>query len=266
MENAVNDQHHLDQLWGEIKGLLLSELESLPDLPLSNNKNQNKLFKKSQPFWNENLKTAWSKVCNAEKDYLHYNARLNNNLMQKNHLRMIYKDAQRSFDSKFRYFKRKHKKSEFDNLEKLSESNPNEMWIKLKKLCNPSSTRAALEIVREDGSISHDIKEILNRWHNDIGKLFSGFRDNPDFAFDEDFYREVLDKKCEFENLTAEQQDQQNLYNNKMLNEPISLQEVSQAVDRAKSRKAFIMIPNEAIKNNNAKFILQSYFISGISQ
>ena len=133
------------------------------------------------------------------------------------------------------------------------------MWIKLKKLCSPSSTRAALEIVREDGTISHDIKEILNRWHNDIGKLFSWLRDNPDFAFDEDFYGEVLKKKGEFENLTVEQQDQQSSYDSKMLNDEISFHEVSEAIDKAKSRKAFIEIPNEAIKNNNAKLILHRF-------
>ena len=269
LENAANDQHQLDNLWVEIKALLLNEIDTLPDLPVSNNKNQNKLFRKSQPFWNENLKIAWFNVCKAEKEYLLYNARLNNNPQQKACLRDIYKNAQRCFDSKYRYFKRKYRKSEYDNLEKLAESSPNEMWIKLKKLSNPSSTRAALEIVRDDGTISHDIKEILNRWHNDIGKLFSGFRDNPDFAFDEDFYGEVLDKKREFENLTVDQQDQQSSYDNKMLNEPIRFQEVSEAVDKAKSRKAFIEIPNEAIKNENAKLILhklfQLCFITGLS-
>ena len=65
------------------------------------------------------------------------------------------------------------------------------MWATLKKLNNPPSSKAALEIVRQDKSISRDIKEILERWHNDISNLFSGIRENPDMAFDEDFYRQV---------------------------------------------------------------------------
>ena len=56
------------------KNLLLKELDSLPDLPRSINKIQQKLFKKSQPFWNENLAKAWKNVCKAEKDYLNFNA------------------------------------------------------------------------------------------------------------------------------------------------------------------------------------------------
>ena len=59
------------------------------------------------------------------------------------------------------------------------------MWAKLKELNNPPSTRAALEIVREDGSISADMKEILKRWHIDISRLFSGLSENPEFAFDD---------------------------------------------------------------------------------
>ena len=65
------------------------------------------------------------------------------------------------------------------------------MWKKLKKLSNAPLTRAALEVVREDESISTDIKEILQRWHRDISSLFSGLRDNPEFAFDEKFYEEI---------------------------------------------------------------------------
>jgi hypothetical protein len=52
------------------------------------------------------------------------------------------------------------------------------MWSSLKKLNNPPSSRVALEIVREDDSISRDLKEILERWLKDISNLFSGIREN----------------------------------------------------------------------------------------
>ena len=44
----------------------------------------------------------------------------------------------------------------------------------MKKLGNPPSSKAVLEIIRDDDSISTDIQEILAKWHNDISKLFSG--------------------------------------------------------------------------------------------
>ena len=66
------------------------------------------------------------------------------------------------------------------------------MWSRLNKLSNPPLSRVALEIVRDDESISRDLKEILERWLKDISKLFSGVRDNPEMSFDEDFYEEIL--------------------------------------------------------------------------
>ena len=68
------------------------------------------------------------------------------------------------------------------------------MWEALKKLNNPPKMKAALEIIREDGSISTDIKEVLIRWYDDISSLFSGLHEDPELAFNEDFYREVLNK------------------------------------------------------------------------
>jgi len=69
------------------------------------------------------------------------------------------------------------------------------MWASLKKLNDPVSTKAALEIVREDGSISRDIKEVLVRWFKDISGLFTGLKEHPDSAFDDSFYEEILQKK-----------------------------------------------------------------------
>ena len=44
LENIVQNQDQLNYLWDDIKNLLLKELDSLPDIPKSNNKNLNKLF------------------------------------------------------------------------------------------------------------------------------------------------------------------------------------------------------------------------------
>ena len=165
-----------------------------------------------------------------------------------------------SFDNKFRFFRRKYRKAEFNNIERLAESDPNEMWAKLKKLNNPPSSKVVLEIVREDGTISNDIKEILKRWHNDIGRLFSGLRNNPEFAYDDKFYEEIVEKKNEFQNLAPEQQDQQSRYDGNELNQNISFEELSKAIHKAKLKKAFIDIPNEAVKNTNAKRLLHNFF------
>ena len=136
---------------------------------------------------------------------------------------------------------------------------------------DPPSSRAALEIVRADETISRDIKEVLERWHLDISRLFSGIRDNPEMAFNDIFYQEVLNKKQEFDQMSQEhQQAFSNLdLNSEELNIEITFLEVSKAIDRAKCRKAYLEIPNEVMKNKNAKAILHKFFnlcfISGLN-
>ena len=90
--------------------------------------------------------------------------------------------------------------------------------------------------------------------------MFSGLKDNPEFAFDDKFYEEIIEKKNEFEKLAPEQQDQDSKYDSNDLNENISFDEVSKAIDKAKLKKAFIEIPNEAVKNKNAKILLFNFF------
>ena len=107
--------------------MLLNELGSLPDLPTSNSKKNNKQFKKSQPFWNQNLDSAWKDVCRAEKDYLNYKANQIYQTQRKSELHKKFKDCQNVFDRKFRYFKQKHRKQGFVDLLKSAQTNPSEM-------------------------------------------------------------------------------------------------------------------------------------------
>ena len=134
------------------------------------------------------------------------------------------------------------------------------MWSRLKKLNNPPSSRAALEIVRADDSISHDLKEILERWLNDISILFSWANDDTEMAFNDDFYAEIMNKKYEFENLTTEEQNRTSKYDTETINQEISFKEVSDAINNIKLKKAYLDIPNEALKNDHAKLILHKFF------
>ena len=143
----------------------------------------------------------------------------------------------------------------------LAKNKSPNLWEKIKKLnCPPS--RPNLEIVREDGSISRDNNEILKKWFNDISRLYSGIRDNPEMVFDEDFYKEILEKKTEFENITDETQFNSNDENTGLvlLNSDIGLNEVSNAINNTKIGKAYLNIPNDVLKNDNAKRLLHKFF------
>ena len=95
----------------------------------------------------------------------------------------------------------------------------------------------------------------MQRWHTDISKLFSGLRENPEFAFDDQFYEQIVSKKQEFEALSPEEQELMADYDSESLNSNLTFDEVSKAIDKSKIRKAYIEIPNEAIKNQNAKVL-----------
>ena len=130
------------------------------------------------------------------------------------------------------------------------------MWEALKKLDNPPTAKAALEIIREDKSISTDMKEVLDRWYRDISGLFSGLQEDPELAFNEEFYQNILEKKREFEEMPFEEQNANNVFNTDEMNSEISYDEVSDAINSSKFKKAYLEIPNEALKNRNAKLLL----------
>ena len=261
LETIECNQGEVDRLWEEIKGIFLNEMESLPSIPVINDKKMKKSFRNSQPFWNNELKNLWFIACQAEKNYLNCKVSCQRDLPIKNNFKNVFKSAQTNFDKKFRYLKRKfNSQKQKELLDLASENNPN-IWVKIKKLNSPPS-RPPLEIVRADQTISTNIKEILERWHLDISRLFSGLRDNPEMAYDEDFYQEIISKKEEFEKM--EEIEQQNFSNfnfsSEYLNSEISFNEVSKAIDKTKLGKAYLDIPNDVLKNQNAKTLLHKYF------
>ena len=170
------------------------------------------------------------------------------------------KTDQDNFDKRHRFYKRRSKQQQFSELENAANFNQPEMWAKLKKLNNPPSSKRTMEIIREDKTISRDIQEVLQKWHSDISNLFSGLRDNLDFAFDEHFFQDIINKKNEFENLCPNDQQNSTEYNSDALNCELLYSEVSKAIDNAKTGKSYLTIPNEAMKNVNAKLLLYKFF------
>ena len=179
IENVQANKSNINQLWVQIKGLFSKELGKLPSMYKSNNKKQKKLFRKSQAFWNPELEDLWRATSWAEKEFLAFKVESPADNFNKNQLRQKYKNAQKLFDKKFRQTERKYKKQKIIELENYAKFDPTKMWSNLKKLNNPPSSRAVLEIIRNDNTLSRDVKEVLERWFIDISKLFSRIKDNP---------------------------------------------------------------------------------------
>ena len=90
--------------------------------------------------------------------------------------------------------------------------------------------------------------------------MFSGVRDNPELSYDDMFYEEIKAKKRELENISPENLAQSSQYDCSELNSDILYSEVSRCIDKAKLKKAYLEIPNEALKNENAKLLLFKFF------
>ena len=153
LENIVNSKSEIDQLWLEVKNLFLFEMGSLPELPTSTSKNMKRKFRKSKIFWNNELEKLWIEACEAEKKYLNFKVNSNVDFPLKNLLRTQFKSAQKHFDKKYRYFQRQNKSKEHSDLQTSAKTNPAAMWAQLKRLNNPPTARAALEIIRDDENI-----------------------------------------------------------------------------------------------------------------
>ena len=69
LEVKVDTKKEIDLLWNEVKQILLSEMNSLPDIPQTDCKKLNRKFRKSKPFWNQELESLWFKTCEAERNY-----------------------------------------------------------------------------------------------------------------------------------------------------------------------------------------------------
>ena len=139
-------------------------------------------------------------------------------------------------------------------------NDPAEMWKRLKALSDRKSSSVLLEIIRQDGSISTDKREVLEKWCSDFSECFKGMKDDPDLVFDEDFLESIENLKCVFDKLSSGEQEAKSSFDSTMLNRDISYDEVSAAIDKAKLGKAFLFVPNEALKNNQAKVLLHKLF------
>ena len=117
-----------------------------------------------------------------------------------------------------------------------------------------------LEILREDGSISNDRREVLLKWYNDFSQCFKGIKDDPDMVFDDEYLDQISKLKVDFEKLSSEDQISGSAHDTALLNCGISFDEVSVAIDNSKLGKAFLLVPNEALKNHQAKLLLHKLF------
>ena len=211
------------------------------------------------------MNNLWKSRCVSENLYLSFKCDGKNNLhrAQKQSLLLQFKTDQKVFDKAFRQEKRKFENNSFKSLADLAEkasNDPAEMWKRLKALSDRKPASVLLEIIRQDGSISTDKKEVLEKWCSDFSECFKGIKDDPDLVYDDNFLESIVNLKAMFDSLSSDEQEAKSSFDSTLLNCDITFEEVSAAIDSAKLGKAFLFVPNEALKNDQAKKLLHRLF------
>ena len=73
LQANISSQRDIDNVWLDVKNIFLSQLSKLPDLPSFSGPKSKRTFRKSQPFWNDELQFIWGELCKAEKEYVNSN-------------------------------------------------------------------------------------------------------------------------------------------------------------------------------------------------
>ena len=58
-------------------------------------------------------------------------------------------------------------------LEQANIDNPTEFWKSIAKLGPKTESGIPMEVKRDDGSVSDDLNEVLERWKSDFASLFA---------------------------------------------------------------------------------------------
>ena len=124
-----HNQREIDSIYSDIISIFQTEIDKLPNVPTAQSKKDQKLLRKSAPFWNDELNCLWMERCQIENLYLCYKCEGRNNVQiaEKRSLLNQFKDKQRQFNKAFRQAKRQYENNSFKNLADLAEQASNDL-------------------------------------------------------------------------------------------------------------------------------------------
>ncbi len=167
---AKLDQQKVDGWYSNFLSTLYKEIDHFfkrfKDTPQTK-KNYNMM---SKPWWTDFLGILNKKVHSAEKQWRFRKK----HRLPCNYEHAEFKKHQKVFDKEARRLKRRWKREQVINLDKLNFDDPNDFWESIKRMGRKQKTKIPEEVYADDGSIATDLGEVLGRWETDYGSLFSG--------------------------------------------------------------------------------------------
>ncbi|CAG2253657.1 unnamed protein product [Mytilus edulis] len=129
----------------------------------------NKRRRCKKPWWSEELTELWNDVCASEKIWI--KCKIQN---QKKFFRQVFVNKRKLFDKAVKKAKRQYW---YSMQEELSNScgNPKEFWRKIGKIGVGSERQnyIPMEVKLDNGHISSDKDEVLNKWKCDFSNMFN---------------------------------------------------------------------------------------------
>ena len=244
LESSVRSQSDIDSVYSDWCGLLKDHmLQNIPHKRIKHtlsNATLHKRHRPGKPWWSEDLSELWAAVCKSEKLWL--SSHVHN---EKARLKSKYTNARKQFDREVQRAKRLYWFSMQKSLLDECNVDQTQFWKSMGKIGINSTNRKhiPLEIVLEDGSISLNISDILNKWQADFSSLFRTVHQPPNSSDETHQNNNPSHDECTY-------------------NDHISILDVKKAIDDAKMGKASGVdcIPVEVLKNDTAVAFLHVLF------
>ena len=209
----------------------------------------NKRHRPNKPWWSAELSNLWSSVCDAEKLWFY-----SQNRSDKVKRKSMFIKTRKEFDKEVQKGKRSHWYSLQEKILDECNVDQSKFWKSFGKvgIGHANKNSIPMEVTLEDGSVSFNICDVLNKWRNDFSSLFSGngkVNDNELGNRNNNTSSDITDN-------VLNQLDQP------VFNDHISIFKVKKAIDSAKRGKATGIdnIPIEVLKNDTAVSFLQILF------
>ena len=244
LESSMRSQQDIDRVYTDWCDLLKNHM--LHSIPHKHTKqthtsaNAHKRHRPGKPWWCENLSELWVEVCRYEKLLLSCHA--HNEKMQ---LKSKYTNTRKQFDREVQRAKRLYWYSMQKSLLDECNVDQTQFWKSIGKIGinGASKQHIPMEVVLEDGSVSFNISDILNKWQTDFSSLFRSANQSADCSTENHNYSSKAHEQVTY-------------------NEHISILDVKKAIDDAKKGKASGIdnIPVEVLKNDTAVSFLHVLF------
>jgi hypothetical protein len=244
IEHQHQSNANINVVYQNFVDTIITEMDR--KLPVKSIKCVNDINKQSKsrykPYWCQDLQNAWDNKVKSEKKWLKCNG------PSKKVLKAKFCENRKVFDRLLKKAKRMYQKQQQKQLSTMFEEDKTMFWRKLGKFGMGDNRKQYIPWGVKDfqGNILTEKDLVLDQWKRDFDEIYNDTR--MDAGFDEEHLQQV---EQELLNVGGIAQDHN--ADISLLNEPITLAEVKDAVTKAKLRKATGVddIPAEVLKNDS---------------